>query len=124
MHRVASAAALVLAAVFVWAAGAKLANRAETERGFRELGLPAVAATLVPIVELALAIALIVIPTWGAVFALALLVGFTTFLALAIRSGVRAGCNCFGSARRTPISWTALLRNAVLALLALVALAA
>src|SRR5688500_9193333 len=118
------AAALALAAVFTWAGVAKLANAASTKAGFRELGLPAVAATVVPIVELALAAVLIVIPAWGAVFALALLTGFATFLALVIRSGVRAGCTCFGSVRRAPVSWRALVRNAALAALAMVALAA
>jgi hypothetical protein len=124
MHVVAYGAALVLAAVFVRAAVAKLADRQATATAFGELGLPAVAATAVPLVELALAGALVVVPAWGGVFALALLAGFTAFLILAIRSGARTGCNCFGSARRGPVSWNDVLRNCVLVVLAVVALTA
>ena len=118
------AAALVLAAVFVHAAVAKLRDQHGTATAFRELGLPGSAATVVPIVELALAAALIVVPGWAAVVALALLAGFTTFLGLSIRAGVQAGCNCFGSARRAPVSWIELARNGLLAALAVVALGA
>ena len=124
MQAVAYGAALVLAAVFVRAATAKLADRTATAIAFGELGLPTVAATAVPLVELALAGALVVVPEWGGVFALALLAGFTAFLVLVIRSGSRAGCNCFGSARRGPVSWNDVLRNSVLVLLAAVALTA
>jgi hypothetical protein len=124
MHTVAYVAALVLAAVFVRAAVAKLSDRPATAVAFGELGLPAAAATVVPVVELALAGALVVVPEWGAVFALALLAGFTAFLVLAIRSGTSGGCNCFGSARRRPVSLADVLRNCVLAALAVVALMA
>ena len=124
MHAVAYGAALVLAAVFVRAAVAKLVDRPSTATAFGELGLPAAAATAVPLVELALAGALVFVPEWGGVFALALLAGFTAFLVLAIRSGVRSGCNCFGSSRRGSVTWIDVLRNCALALLAVVALMA
>jgi uncharacterized membrane protein YphA (DoxX/SURF4 family) len=124
MHRVAQVAALVLAVVFVRAGVAKLTDRPSTTSAFRELGLPRLAATVVPIAELILAAALIVIPGWGAVFALALLAAFTTFLTLALRAGVPAPCNCFGNARPATVSWKALARNCVLAALAVVALGA
>jgi hypothetical protein len=124
MHGFGYAAALVLAAVFARAGGAKLRTRAATETTFVALGLPRTAAVAVPVAELALAIALVLAPGWGAAFALALLAGFTTFLTRAVRAGVGVRCNCFGSARRAPVSWVELLRNGWLAAAGVVALSA
>jgi hypothetical protein len=124
MHGLGYTAALVLAAVFARAGAAKLGTRGATETTFTALGLPRSAAVAVPLAELALAVALVVAPGWGAVLALALLAGFTTFLARAVRAGVRVGCNCFGSARRAPVSWVELARNAWLAAAGVVALSA
>lgn len=112
--------ALVLALVFVWAAVAKLRNRSTTTRSFEAFGLPAAAAlaVLVPLVELALAAALVVNPVLGATLALPVLAGFTAQLLLARRRGVVTGCGCFGGAR--PASPTVeLTRNAALAAAAL-----
>lgn len=114
-------AALGLAAVFARAAQAKLGDRAGTAETFAALGLPRAAATAVPAVELALVLGLVVLPGWAALVALALLVGFTVFLAQALRAGVTVGCNCFGSTRAAPISRVELVRNALLAALAVVA---
>jgi len=124
MHGLGYAAALVLAAVFARAGAAKLGTREATEATFTAFGLPRSAAVAVPLAELALAVALVVAPGWGAAFALALLAGFTTFLARAVRAGVQAGCNCFGSARRVPVSWVELVRNGWLAAAGVVALSA
>ena len=119
-------AALVLAGVFAWAGAAKLGARRRTTRTFRALGLPAPAtlAVAVPVVELALAAGLVVVPGWAAAGALALLAAFSVFLARGIRAGVDVGCGCFGSAASEPVSGVELVRNAVLAGAALVALAA
>ena len=124
MHGLGYAAALLLAAVFARAGSAKLGSRAATETTFVALGLPSAAAVTVPVAELALAVALVFMPGWGAAFALELLAGFTTFLARAVRAGVRVGCNCFGSARRAPVSWVEMARNACLAAAGVVALSA
>ena len=124
MHGLAYAAAVLVAAVFVRAAIAKLADRPGTAMAFAELGVPAIAAVVVPMIELGLAVALVLVPGWGATFALALLAAFTTFLVLAVRSGVRAGCNCFGNARRAPVSWVDVLRNVLLAAFAIFAVSA
>lgn len=112
--------ALVLAAVFVRAAVAKLARRAETEASFGALGLPAArhAARVVPMVELALAVALIAAPRAGGIGSVVLLAAFTAVLVRAIRSGVSASCNCFGAARADPVSEVDVLRNGLLAGLA------
>ncbi|HUQ63018.1 MAG TPA: MauE/DoxX family redox-associated membrane protein [Acidimicrobiales bacterium] len=116
--------ALVLAAVFVRAAVVKLARPGETDAGFAALHLPAarMLARIVPVVELALSVTLIVVPRAGGGAALVLLAGFTAVLVRAIASGVTAPCNCFGAARRTPISRVDIIRNVVLAGLAVAAL--
>jgi thiol-disulfide isomerase/thioredoxin len=124
MHGLGYAAALVLAAVFVRAAAAKLHDRAGTRRTFTALGLPGSVAGAVPAVELVLALGLVVAPGWSAAVALAVLAAFTTFLWRAVRAGVSVGCNCFGRARQVPVSWVELVRNALLGGTAGVALAA
>ena len=108
------AAAVVLAAVFAVAASAKLRDPAGTTRSFRTLGLPGSLGRVVPVVELAVAAGLLVVPAWAAIAALALLAGFTTFLVLGIKRGVTVPCNCFGSTSRAPLSGRDLARNAAL----------
>jgi hypothetical protein len=117
-------APVVLAAVFAFAGGAKLADREATAEGFRALRLRAAdrLAVQVPSVELATAVLLIAAPAGGAVVALLLLVGFSVVLARRLRDGVAAPCRCFGGARTKPIAWSDLARNAVLAALAVVTL--
>ena len=118
------ACALLLAAVFVRAAAAKLARPAQTAAGFSALGVePApVAARLVPLAELLLAAALAAAPAVGGAFSLVLLGGFSVVLGRAVRRGVGVPCNCFGAARTEPVSWTDVVRNALLAGLAVAAL--
>ena len=123
MNDVGYAAALVLAAVFGWAGLAKLRARDATERTFRAFGLaaPRALAVGVPVTELILAVGLVLVPSWAALAALAVLVGFSTILARAMRAGVDVGCGCFGTARRAPVSFVELVRNGLLALGAVVA---
>ena len=113
------ACALLLAAVFVRAAAAKLARPDSTAAGFAALRLPvpAVAARGVPVVELAVAATLLAAPAAGGVAASVLLAAFTVVLAGALRSGVTAPCNCFGAARADAVSWVDPVRNAMLAAL-------
>jgi hypothetical protein len=122
VHGLAYVAALLLAGVFALAAVHKLADRPGSERGFRALGLPGALALVVPAVELLAAAALVVVPGWGAALALPLLVVFTAFLVRAVRRGVTAPCNCFGSARRAPVSRVEVTRNLALLVTAAVAL--
>ena len=115
--------AVLLAAAFVFAAVAKLADRTRTERSFELLGLanPRELAVVVPAIELFVALALVFAPVAGAGLALGLLTLFTTFLVLARRRGVDADCGCFGPRfRSTPR--TELLRNAGMSVIALVVL--
>lgn len=115
--------ALVLAAVFVRAGVAKLSRRAETEAGLRAMRVPAARplALGVPLVELATAVLLIAAPRAGGIASLVLLVIFTGVLVRAIASGVTAPCNCFGAARAEPVSIKDVVRNIVLAGLAVAA---
>ena len=115
--------ALVLAAVFVRAAAAKLARPAQTAAGFGALGLPAAAvlAWAVPAAELVTAALLVAVPRPGGVVALVLLAVFTAVLAVAVRRDVATGCPCFGAASTKPVSWRDLARNVLLAGLAVAA---
>ena len=115
---------VLLAAVFAFAAGAKLADRAATAEGFRALHLRHAdrLAVAVPTLELLTAVLLIAAPRGGAIIALVLLLGFSGLLALRLRAGSTAPCRCFGNTRTRPIAWTDLLRNGVLAVLAVLTL--
>ncbi|MGI9033935.1 MAG: hypothetical protein DLM65_03825 [Candidatus Aeolococcus gillhamiae] len=118
--------AVLLALVFVRAGTAKVARPAATAAGFAALGVPAAPAIAraVPLVELALAVALLAVPRAGGIAALVLLAGFSAFLARTVRAGVTVGCNCFGQAGAEPVSGRDLVRNAMLGLLAAAALGA
>ena len=120
------ASALVLAAIFVRAAAAKLARPGSAATSFVALGIPAagLAARAVPVVELLVAVTLLAAPRAGALGALALLIPFTAVLARAVRSGSHAPCNCFGAARVDPVSAVDIVRNVLLAALALTAITA
>jgi uncharacterized membrane protein YphA (DoxX/SURF4 family) len=118
---VADGLGIALAAVFAWAGAAKVVDRRTTARSFRALGLPGVAllTTGVPVAELVLAAGLVLAPAAAAPVALGLLSAFTVVLGRALHDGVAVGCGCFGTARRGPVSGRDLVRNGVLAALAL-----
>lgn len=120
------ACAVLLAAVFVRAGAAKLARPSATSAGFATLGVPGAtgAARVVPVVELVVAACLLAIPRAGGIVALVLLAVFSGFLARGLRAGATAPCNCFGSARSDPVSPVDLIRNALLAVLAVASVAA
>jgi len=120
------AAAVVLAVTFAWAGAAKLGRPDETAAGFADLGLgrSRVLARGVPAVELALAFALLAVPAAGGVATLVLLGCFSAVLAQALRRGGAVRCACFGLAGGPPLSWVELVRNGLLGVLALLALAA
>jgi uncharacterized membrane protein YphA (DoxX/SURF4 family) len=123
MRDIALACAWVLGAVFLVAGVSKLRRRGDTERSFARMELPAprVLSVVVPIVEIALAVVIVEAPSaagWGA---FALLVAFSVVLARAIARGSDAPCACFGSGRSEPVSTSELVRNAMLAALAIVA---
>jgi hypothetical protein len=123
MAGAATTAAYVLAAVLLLAAMAKARQRSATAANFAALGLPA--ATLlsvaVPVAELLVAAGLIVRPAVGAYAAIMLLGAFTFVVIRAIASGADVGCGCFGGVTDSPVSPRDILRNGMLAGLAILA---
>ncbi len=112
---------LVLAAVFAVAGVAKLFDRNGSRQALADFGVPApavpVAAWLLPLVELATAIALIPPSSarWGALAALVLLLGFVAGIANALRRGKDVDCGCFGKLYSAVAGRATLARNAALA---------
>lgn len=113
-------ARLVLAAAFAVAGAAKLADLAGSRRSLEEFGIPRPLAvplgTLLPIIEIAVAAALVPLASawWGALAALALLVVFTGGVAITLLGGRRPDCHCFGQLYSAPIGWGTLVRNGVM----------
>ena len=120
---------LALAAVFATAGVAKLFDLAGSRRAMTAFGMPkqgaAIAGTVLPIVELSVAIALIPkgAAQWGAGAALVLMLVFVGGIAWAMARGVTPDCNCFGALHSSPAGPRALIRNLVLAALAAFVLA-
>ncbi len=118
-----------LAVVFVTAGLAKLADLRSFRQTLRGFGVSEpvanVSARLVPIAELATAVALLPQPSarWGGVAALILLGVFIGGIANALRNGRRPDCNCFGQLASSRVGPRTLIRNGVLAAMAAVVVA-
>jgi peroxiredoxin len=125
------AARALLALVFGVAALAKMLAGSESQVvTFREFGagerLSRLGGMLLPPAELAVAVAVMIVPTarWAAAGAAVLLVAFLAGISNALLQGRRPDCGCFGALRPAPIGAWTLGRNAVLvAVAALVAVA-
>src|SRR4051794_31507071 len=130
MDTVVLAARIVLAVVFATAAVGKFLDLRGSRASLVGFGVPEGAArvlgTLLPVAELAVAIALIPRPSaqWGAVGALVLLLAFIAGISNALRKGEAPPCNCFGAIHSAPASPKTLARNVALAAMAVVAVAA
>lgn len=117
-------ARLVLAAVFVVAGIAKLIDYSGSRQAVRDFGVPAGIAgplgMVVPLAELAIAIALVPQGSawWGAVGALALLLVFVVAIGYNLARGRTPDCHCFGQLHSAPVGWPTLIRNGLLAALA------
>src|SRR5919107_3648484 len=117
-------ARLLLAAVFMVAGAAKLADREGSRRALADFGVPTTLAVplgvLLPLAELAVAAALIPASTawWGAAGALVLLLLFVAAIAANLARGRKAECHCFGQLHSEPAGWKTLARNGVLAAVA------
>ncbi len=109
----ASAAAILLAALFTVAAVAKTSQYRGTVDSFRSLGLvaPETLGWLVPAVELLTAVLLIVLPIAGAGSSVLLLVAFSVVLVRALRSGLAVECACFGAIAGRQVSPLDVARN-------------
>jgi len=123
------AARILLAAVFVVAAVAKVADLEGARGAARDFGVPSrLAGVLAPGLALAeLATAALLVPAstavGGAAAALALLLLFSGALALSLARGRAPDCHCFGRLHSAPAGWGTLARNGALASLASLALA-
>ena len=112
---------LVLAGVFAVAGLAKLADLAGSRQAMRDFGVPGKLADLfgllLPLAELAVAVALVVsiIAWWGGVGALALLLIFVAGIGYNLAHGRTPDCHCFGQIHSAPAGWSTLIRNVVLA---------
>ena len=117
-------ARLLLSLVFGVAGVAKLIDSTGSRASMGDFGVPAFLARplawLLPLVELACAAALMSVSHawWGASGALAMLLVFMAAIAVNLMRGRRPDCRCFGQLHSSPIGWTTLSRNAVLAGLA------
>jgi peroxiredoxin/uncharacterized membrane protein YphA (DoxX/SURF4 family) len=115
---------LLLAVVFATAGVAKLLDQPGSRKALMGFGIPESAASAVgmvlPLVELATAVALVVQPTarWGALAALVLLLAFIAGIARALARGQAPDCHCFGQLHSAPAGGGTLARNAALAVLA------
>jgi uncharacterized membrane protein YphA (DoxX/SURF4 family) len=119
-----------LAVVFATAGISKLRDLPGTRQAVGDFGVPQpaapTAAVLLPLTELVVATALVVPATavGAATAALALLAFFSAGIAGNLVRGQRPDCHCFGQLHSTPIGTGALVRNGVLAAVALVIVAA
>jgi peroxiredoxin len=118
------AARLLLAAVFLVAGLAKLADLAGSRQALRDFGVPARLTTpfgtLLPLAELGVAVALLFPATawWGALGALILLLLFVGGIGYNLALGRQPDCHCFGQLHSAPAGWSTLIRNLVLAIVA------
>jgi Methylamine utilisation protein MauE len=102
----------------------KLADRAGSKQALVDFGVPASLAVplgvLLPLAELAVAVALIPASTawWGAVGALVLLLLFVVGISANLARGRKPECHCFGQLHSEPAGWKTLARNGVLAAVA------
>jgi thiol-disulfide isomerase/thioredoxin len=119
------AARLVLAAVFLVSGIAKLFDLAGAQAAMRSFGVPESmarsAGILLPIAEIVVAILLIpeASAQWGALLALVLLVVFIAGIGYNLARGRKFECHCFGELTHSEIGPPTLIRNVILAVIAL-----
>jgi uncharacterized membrane protein YphA (DoxX/SURF4 family)/peroxiredoxin len=120
MASIALGARILLAVVFGTAAVGKFADPAGTRRALAEFrvptGLQAPFAILLPLAELATALALLFQPTarLGALAAAILVALFVAGILAAMSRGEAPDCHCFGQISSSPAGPRTLIRNAVL----------
>jgi methylamine dehydrogenase accessory protein MauD len=117
-------ARVLLAGVFGVAGLAKLTDAEGSRQGMRDVGVPAALvgpfALLLPLAELVVAVLLLPVATawWGALGALALLVLFLAGIGVSLARGRRPACRCFGQLSAKPIGAETVVRNVLLAAVA------
>ncbi|MDQ5852856.1 MAG: DoxX family membrane protein, partial [Chloroflexota bacterium] len=117
-------ARLLLATVFVVAGLAKLRDRPGSRQALIDFGIPPALAAplglLLPLAELAVAVALVPVASawWGALGALALLLLFVAGIVFNLARGRTPDCHCFGQLHSAPAGPATLIRNVLLAAVA------
>lgn len=116
--------ALIVGAVFVFAAVAKFFMGSNWLLQARDLGVPRALMVFVPWVEFAVGVALLgrVLPMITYSLSALLLVAFTALIVSKLLRGQHPKCACFGRRSSKPIGWSNVTRN--LALIALIVVAA
>lgn len=115
---------VLLCGIFATAGIAKLFDRHGSQQAIRSFGIPkglvVPFALLLPVAELAIALALLPVATawWGALGALLLLLLFLAGIAYNLVQGRTPDCHCFGQLHSAPAGWPTMLRNGLLACLA------
>jgi uncharacterized membrane protein YphA (DoxX/SURF4 family) len=118
------AARVVLGAVFVASGALKVRDRAWPASA-RAFGAPSWSVPALPWVELAVGALVAAQFRWAALAAVVLLAAFTWLIVVHVVHGDDVPCACFGSPNASsarPVSWWHVVRNVVLAGLAVVAL--
>jgi peroxiredoxin/uncharacterized membrane protein YphA (DoxX/SURF4 family) len=115
---------LLLAATFALAGITKATDPKGTRQSILDFGAPAwlarPAARLLPLAELACAIALLpaAAAVWGAAGTLALLLIFIAAIGNSLARGRRPACHCFGQLHSAPVGFATLARNVALSAMA------
>lgn len=118
-------ARLALACIFFVSGTGKLLDPTGSRKAVADFGVPArfstIVSILLPIAELAVAVALIPASTakWGAIAGLMLLLVFTGAISFALAHGRAPDCHCFGQIHSAPASRGTLVRNVLLSGIAL-----
>lgn len=120
-----SLAAVVLGLVFEWSGVAKIASRdawqvAGTPFSTGNGTVDRFVRITLPWLEVFVGALLIfrVVPVPAAIAAAAMLLAFTVALVRVLAAGQRPPCMCFGAVRAKPVSWSSVVRNVVLVVVA------
>jgi thiol-disulfide isomerase/thioredoxin/uncharacterized membrane protein YphA (DoxX/SURF4 family) len=115
---------LLLSATFAVAGFTKVTDPNGTRQSILDFGAPAWLASpvarLLPLVELACALALLPAASavWGAAGTLALLLIFIAAIGISLARGRRPACHCFGQLHSEPVGFATIARNLLLSAMA------
>ncbi len=126
MSSLAVAASVLLGVTFLVAGGSKIAAGDQWPEQARGLGAPSFVIPVLPWFEIALGAVLVVqlSRVVAAVVALAVLAAMTALIIRRLAQGEHPPCACFGAWSAKPLGWGHVGRNAVLMVLAVVAIVA
>lgn len=124
MHTVGIVARVVLGLAFVAAGVFKLVEGPNWPRQAADLGVARPVASAVPVVEIVVGalVAAQVAPPIPTAAAMLMLIMFTCVILLRLADGSRPPCACFGSRSNRPLGAGHLVRNAMLGVVAVLAL--